>query len=350
MKLNRLCPFLLFFLLVICSDICFASDENKNEVSPNKIAIEQLKKEIKLTKEVLEEVRRDQLNYRIEKDLLKEAYSSNLQTINTVIAIILAILTIIGLFGIKSIDSIKKEFQKELEETRKLRQKYENQFAQIEAEQKDSKEQFEELRVSTEDQGKRLKILEIQEKASSLMNSKDYPRALKYLSVGLELDPSDGIMLRQKMDCLGFLARFPEAMETGKLILEKEPDSVNTIVNLAEMYLITKNIPGYDKVYEQFIKVNHDAVKEGYSDFLFWYFELLKCYAKGDLDALVGHINKLISEKPTETKERIARWRFDELRSVFQSDEDKPLKAHMFKSIDFLEGKIDISELEDAIK
>jgi hypothetical protein len=42
------------------------------------------------------EVRRDQLNYKIEKDLLKETFSSNYQTINIVLAIVLGIFTIVG--------------------------------------------------------------------------------------------------------------------------------------------------------------------------------------------------------------------------------------------------------------
>jgi len=44
----------------------------------------------------IQEIRRDQLNYKIEKDILKEVYSSNIATINLVITLILAVFGIIG--------------------------------------------------------------------------------------------------------------------------------------------------------------------------------------------------------------------------------------------------------------
>jgi hypothetical protein len=56
----------------------------------------------------LVETRRDQLNYRIEKDLLKETFSSNYQTINIVLTIVLALFTVVGYLGIRDIGAIKK--------------------------------------------------------------------------------------------------------------------------------------------------------------------------------------------------------------------------------------------------
>ena len=49
------------------------------------------------------EIRRDELNYQIEKDLLKETYSSNLQTLNLVLTIVLGLFSIIGFLGIRDI-------------------------------------------------------------------------------------------------------------------------------------------------------------------------------------------------------------------------------------------------------
>ena len=56
----------------------------------------------------------DRINYRIEKDLLKEAYSSNLQTINMVITFVLGVFAFLGYLGIRDISTIKKEYLLEL--------------------------------------------------------------------------------------------------------------------------------------------------------------------------------------------------------------------------------------------
>ncbi|MEK6744629.1 MAG: hypothetical protein AABZ15_13530 [Nitrospirota bacterium] len=45
-------------------------------------------------KDDIQEIRRDQLNYKIEKDLLKETYSTNYQTINFMISLALLFLVL----------------------------------------------------------------------------------------------------------------------------------------------------------------------------------------------------------------------------------------------------------------
>lgn len=55
-----------------------------------------------------------QINYKIEKDLLKETYSNNYERINTVITFVLGLIGVIGFVGIKDIGSIKKEYESEL--------------------------------------------------------------------------------------------------------------------------------------------------------------------------------------------------------------------------------------------
>ena len=91
----------LFFIVTLMCLPFFGHSNDSAEIAINKRAIEFLQNDIK-------EVRRDQLNYQIEKNLLKEAYSSNYTTIQIIISIILGIFAILGYLGIKSITSLKK--------------------------------------------------------------------------------------------------------------------------------------------------------------------------------------------------------------------------------------------------
>src|SRR5438876_10467 len=69
---------------------------------------------IRRLEEQLSEIRRDQLNYRIEKDLLKETYSSNYQIVNGALAFFLTAASIIGFLGIRDINALKKDYMAEL--------------------------------------------------------------------------------------------------------------------------------------------------------------------------------------------------------------------------------------------
>jgi len=74
----------LLLSMFICSLLVFPniiSSQNKDKDTTS-IEVQKLKDSVS-------EIRRDQLNYKIEKDLLKETFSSNYQTINIVLAIIL---------------------------------------------------------------------------------------------------------------------------------------------------------------------------------------------------------------------------------------------------------------------
>lgn len=335
---------LLFIILIGAAfNICNASENNEKQSPKVNQLIDKLQSDLQLVKEALQEVRRDQLNYCIAKDLLKDTYSSNIQTINIVIAIILGVFTIIGFLGIKSISAIRKEFQEELGELRRLREKYKEKFIEIETERDRTKDKFEELQNTYEEQDRRLRILEIQEKVASLLDNKNYPRALEYLSVGLEKGPHDVILLKQKMDCLIGLSRYTEAIQCGKVVLEIEPDSLVAIVNLAELYLTTGDISESETLIEKYKK----DIIEKHSNFIIWYFDLIKLYIKKDLDAIKQHIDDEIIQTSEGNAKRIEAWNFIDVRKAFEKDEATPLKTLFLKSIDFLDGKADVSALNE---
>ena len=77
---------LLIFLNVFITYNIYAKD-SLNIVEQNQYQIEILQNDVK-------EIRRDQLNYKIEKELLKETYSSNYTTVQIFISLILGIFAI----------------------------------------------------------------------------------------------------------------------------------------------------------------------------------------------------------------------------------------------------------------
>ncbi|MDP2861618.1 MAG: hypothetical protein Q8N95_02375, partial [Desulfobacterales bacterium] len=133
---------LFVFLIGIMFNLCNASEKNEKQLPKSIQLIDKLQSDLQLIKDALQEVRRDQLNYRIEKDLLKETYSSYIQMINIVITIILGVFTIIGFLGVRNISAINKKFQEELSGLKKLRVNYEQKFIEIKTEQDINKDKF----------------------------------------------------------------------------------------------------------------------------------------------------------------------------------------------------------------
>ena len=80
----------------------------------------------------------------------------------------------------------------------------------MQREQAEAKATVDKLSAENQERDRRLRALEIREKAASLMSAGAFGAALDYLAVGLDLLPGDMTMLRQRAICLGTLALLSE--------------------------------------------------------------------------------------------------------------------------------------------
>lgn len=301
----------------------------------------------KLTKEALQEIRQGQVNYSIEKNLLKETYSSNTERINIIIMITLGFLSIIGFsigfLGLKSIGSIKNEFKSELNKLNEIRSSYEQKFANIEKEQKTNIDNFEKMQRVNKINEKRLHVIEIIEQIRTHLKNKKYSEAMKCVEEGLKLNPKEIYFLFTKAICAKALFDSHEAIKCYEELLKVEPNSKAAIGNLIETYLLVKDIPKADKL----INEHKQFILNIGSGFLNWYFDLVKLYLSGNLNALKKHVDSKIIQTAEGYNRRIKEWEwgFDDVRKGFEKDSDSPLKSLLFASIEFLEGKIDVSDL-----
>jgi len=187
----------------------------------------------------LSEVRRDELNYRLEKDLLEKAYGSNLQIANGVIAAALAFFSLVGFFGMRDIHAQRREYMAELEKLQSLR-------ADLEAKLSDMLRSKEELGRGMKDIEKasatnelRIKVLELQEKANALLFQQLNPvRALEYVAVGLDIDPHNAVLLWQKGTAQWRLGQLVPALATYKELLEIDPNNLGNGANALELAVL----------------------------------------------------------------------------------------------------------------
>lgn len=330
-----------FIVLILLSitHLSFAAGNNNYylELANN---IKEIQNDLKTTNDKLAEVRRDQLNYKVEKDLLKETYSSNIQTINIVITLILALFTIIGYLGVKGIWALQKEFKGELQELKLLKGRYETKFDEIDKQQKEAQLKLQEVGNKNEEQELRLRILELQEKIHSLIKIGNYSRALEFASVGLKLSSKDTFLLNQKSICLFRLRRHRDAIECLEQILNIDPDNIMFLQNYCEVCLLMKEYDKYDKTIEK----HRNILTEIKGNILISYYDAIKLTHKGNVDNLKELIKTSIHEVSPDQAPRILGWDFQEAKYVFKN-EGIPCNYLFLNYIKFLEGNIDLNRL-----
>ena len=238
---------------------------------------EALEHKFKLLQDDVDAIRRDQLNYKIEKDLLKETYASNIQTINIIITIALCVLAVVGYVGVKNINDLKVEFKSELDKLTASKQKLEEDIKTINQEFAQNKAKFTELEVQNIKQNSRLQLLELQEKAGNFINGKNHLRALEYITIGLNIDPKDRILLGQKATCEWGLNRTDEALQTYLKIIEIDPSDYSIINNAAELSAITNK----QDEFEHFIKSYGSHLQSKDNGWFVYYLNAVKKIQRG---------------------------------------------------------------------
>lgn len=296
----------------------------------------QLKHDVKTMTGDLEIIRRDQLNYKIEKDLLKEAYSSNLQSINLIITIVFGIFGVLGYLGLRSIKEIKLDYTNELNDLRSLKAKFEAELLQLQNNQKEFERRVGELAKTNEAQDRRLKILELTEKAGEFIKLKEWRWALQYISIGLEIDSENIMLLKQKAQCSGKLIQISSAAETWEKVLKLEPNNLSTITNLLEALAMSSQQNEFDQLYA----ANKDKVDQYKNGGLIIFLKVLLGLTKGDVENVVKELTSYAKRFPGETKEHLENWSFDEVSGFASKMLTGKPRNLLLKTVQYFGGKI----------
>ena len=321
------------------------SEEEKND-------IKQLKQVTKFTTNEIDILRRDQINYKIEKDLLKEAYSSNLQSINIIITVFISMFGLmVGLFGyigFKSIKEVKDDYTKELEDLIKIKVSFEAELLSLTNKQKIVESQVGNITKTNEEQDRRIKVMELIEKISNLIQSKQWLWALKWISAALDIDPKNTILLSQKIMCHGNLGEIASAINVSKLVLEIEPENSNVAFNLLELLALGNQADDFNKIYAKY-KSFADAEHDG---FLVAYLKALRDLANGDLAKASAELIQLTDKIPNEAQRQYlgSTWKFNEVLLTISKLPEGKQKQLMQKTVQFFQGQINAGDFKKSLQ
>jgi tetratricopeptide (TPR) repeat protein len=316
--------FIAIFLSIISNSIVFPAENN---ASINNVELQKMKDSVS-------EIRRDQLNYKIEKDLLRETFSSNYQTINIVLALVLGIFTIIGVLGIRDIGSIRKEYLKEFENLSNLRKDFDFERKKVTSELEEVKDNFLKIIKTNEEQTKRIRILELQGKISTEMKGANYKQALEYIKVALAIDPKNSTILTSKARCFWKLNQLPKALDIYEHILELEPENKTVIQDLLELYLFLKQFDNFNGLYEKNeLLINSKGGESGAKT----YYRILEMYQSNKYSDMKIFLKKQLAKIPN-VKQVLFGWDFSDVLKLIQSNPEDEGKVLMNLYIDVARG------------
>lgn len=326
-------PFILFFIFFYSSGYTANNDS---------IRILDLEQKINKLESNLKSVENNQLNYKIEKDLLKETYSNNYENINMIITIVLGIIGILGYLGIRDINSIKKEYILELNNFRTLKSEFEIKYKEFSQEKGKIDSEIKEILIENEKQNRKLKFLELKEKVGSLISNSRLYEALEFIKAALDINPDDEEMLTYKARTLCRLNQIDDSISIYKKLQKDHPEKSYIELNLLEMLVIGNN----RKEYNLLIEKHSDTLILKSNGKLLALFEIIFIYNSDKNADLIQHIKPLIDFTELNImKKNISDWDLTEIKYAISHQPDSKNKTYLQNLVWYLDGQVNTKTL-----
>lgn len=289
----------------------------------------------------------NQLNYRIEKDLLKETYSNNYEKINLVITLILGVMGVLGYLGLKDISTIKKEYEQELSKLRTIQGQFETKSKEFDSEKKKFDEELKSIIKENEEQSRKIKFIELKDKVRTLLKDNQLTPALEFANAALLISDSDTELLNQKGSILCRLNQTKEALETFFKARTIAPTDNTTILNTAEMLYFAKDIEGAKKLVSE-----HKALFESKDNGrVLELFTIIELYHSGDKDKLLDLAKSYVTfENLKYTGTRLSGWNLTEAIYFIHHQPDSELKAILQSILSYWNGQTTGENLLTTLK
>ncbi len=344
-KIIYLLLFIFLFTLKAAIAQSTQATNNNNQIYDNEN--EYLKKIIKINTDEIEILRRDQINYRIEKDLLKEAYSANYERINLSITLLLGLIGAFGIFATTRINSVNKDYRKELQELTALKVQFDTELKEVTRKQDKVQNQVDEL---SKDQVLTLQVMDIIERVINHLNMKNWQWALQWISQGLQIDPDNILLLDTKTHCLVQLGDYQGAAQVSKKLVGSSTDNpqhTKCVLNLLEILALLK-----DDDFNDYYQKYKDTISKDYNDNLIADFlRIFKFIIDNKLDEATKIISPFVSISSGETFVHAfeSLWPLDIAKNLIPKLETPLQKKYLQIIIDFYSGKIHGNKVKEFL-
>ncbi len=266
----------------------------------------------------------NQINYKIEKDLLKETYSNNYKNINLFITIILGMVAILGYMGIKDIGTIKEKYNKELGDLKEIKSQFDSKYLEFYQEKEKIDEELKTIIKENQEQNKKIKFIELKEKTESLFKEKNLMMSLDFCNAALDINPTDSSCLSFKGAILVRINQLPEALLAYKKAEEHNPENVIAKLNLVEcLYFLGQIDEG-----REIIRKNKMIFDKDYHKKILGFLEIIKLYHDDDMNGLKEMAKSLVTnDNLNDTVKNVGYWSLEEAQSFAYNLDDSEIKT-----------------------
>lgn len=289
----------------------------------------------------VEQIKRDQLNYLIEKDLIKETYSNNYDRINIFLTFILGLFGLLSFLGFRDVNTIKKEYKEELEKLRTLQTTIESKSTSFELAKKKYDEEIEKIVNQNEEQNKKIKALELKEKIIQLYSNNNFNDAMEYCVIALELDPTNVALLLVKAAIYSKRNDYSGAMDTYEKVLSIGSKDFTAVANLTELYYAAKLSDKAKLIREKYAEVF--TSRREVSELL----DVFEAYNLKDVESFIDLVIEKIDKEDMQSKRQRIQWDFSEYEHFLSKESITQKRKIVEQYIQYLKG---ITSAEDAIK
>ena len=137
----------------------------------------------------------------------------------------------------------------------------------------------EEITITNEN--KRIKLLEIVEKARRYKSMKNCGWALEWIAEGLKLDPINLMLLDTKRECLLLIGNYKESIKISTLIIEMNPPNlIVSVLNLLESLALINEPKEFETVYQKYIT---EIEKDENNNLVMTYLRVLQNIVSNDI-------------------------------------------------------------------
>jgi hypothetical protein len=330
-------------LLILTTLFVFQLKANNDSLQfigqQNQFEINNLKHDIDILK-------RDQVNYQIEKNIIQETYSNNYDKLNLFITGILLLFGFFGVLGIRDVNAIKKEYKEELDKLKSLQLELESKAKDFENTKTKYDREIKEIIEQNEEQNKKLKILEIKDKIDKLFKDRDHQKALEFCAIALEFAPNDCDLLLKRAQLYARTNKYSDSILCLKKVLEIEPENTSANVNLAEIYLFS----GQKEKFDEIFKKHENLFAEKDEGKLVSYFNLIDLFNKGEHQEIKEFISKDVDRTDLRSrKKHIDGWDLYDamvfLASKPETAERKLLQNYTW----YLDGSVNAKQVIDLL-
>ena len=151
---------------------------------------------------------------------------------------------------------------------------------------------------------------------NSLLAQNNHQRALEYISVGLDIDAKNRLLLYSKAVCLGRLKDYSGSIAIIKELVQAEPKSPNYVASFLEMLLLA----GFSKEFRSCFSDHTPVIAQGYGDVLLVYLNALALYRENNLNAMKDVIVSFLDSCKRGKTKYLPNWNFNEVIGLLWND------------------------------